>query len=95
MQSSTVFYLHFVIFLFLPIGSHSLPSGDPVWPVSRAPSSSVSPYFFHLLSAYVGQVGGAFEGNDSRGREQSKEGKKAKDDKAWTQDHIQVERRED
>lgn len=47
------------------------------------------------MSAYVGQVGGAFEDNDSRGREQSKEGKKAKDDKAWNQDHIQMERRED
>lgn len=56
--------------------------------VSPAPLPSVSPYFIHLLSAYIGQVDGAFEDDDPRGKEQSKEGKQQKMTRNCHQDHI-------
>lgn len=63
--------------------------------VTVFPYPYLSPYFLHLLSAYIGQVGGAFENDYSRGREQNKEGKKAQDDKGFSQGHVtEIERRE-
>lgn len=59
------------------------------------PYHSLSPYFLHLLSAYIGQEDGAFENDYPRGREQNKEGKKAWDDKGLNQGHVtEMERRE-
>ena len=59
------------------------------------PCPSLSPYFLHLLSAYIGQGDGAFKNDYPRGREQNKEGKKAQDDKGLNQGHVkEMERRE-
>lgn len=59
-----------------------------------SPSTSLSPYFLHLLSACICHVDGVFEDNDSRGREQNKEGKKGGEDKGLNQGHVTEMERE-
>lgn len=62
--------------------------------VTIFPYPSLSPYFLHLLSAYIGQVNGDFENDYPWGREHNKEGKKTHD-KGLSQGHVtEMERRE-